>query len=302
MKKIISLCLAVGILLCLTGCVSQKEADALSDRITALEAQLSSAQKELSDAKKELTNAKDQIQQLQQDKNGLNAELAEKEQTIVDMQLTVESLQTQLDSALAEVDELKNGPDRALAAIRTAYEAKNWKEVISLANALHAKYPGMNQDQEAQELAASAQKTLDDEKAKAEAEAAKTLEEKVHGLIRITKLSCSRPNSAGGVGIDLHFVNMHPEKTIKYLEVSVYPYNAVGDMMDCDIRGYSRYTCEATGPYAPGQGLNAYTGWWWPNAWYNWNISYIELSGVRIRYTDGTSVSLSSKELPYAIW
>lgn len=295
MKCIISLILVICTLMCLSGCVTQEEVDTLNAKIASLE-------KNLAAANKQIDSLKDKNDTLNADLRDNKTALENANSALQQEQANAATLQEALNKALGEVDELKNGPDRALAAIRTAYEAKKWKEVISLSNSLHSKYPGMDQDIEARKLAADAQKVLDDEKAKAEAEAAKNAQDKVRGLIRITELSCSSPNSAGGVGINLHFVNMHPEKTIKYLYVTVYPYNAVGDMMDCDIRDYSSYTCEATGPFGPGQGINASTGWWWPNAWYNWNIKYIELSSVRIVYTDGTSVRLSSSELPYAIW
>lgn len=292
MKRIIAFCLAICLLLGLAGCVSQQEADQLSAQINQLQEELASAKKQLADVKKDLANAE---KSFKKDKAALEKEKASLSKELEQALNTISGLE-------AQVDELKNGPDRMLAQIRTAYDKKDWKSVVSLAKTLHSKYPGLDQDVEGQDLSKKAQQKIDEEKAKAEAEAAKTAKEKVRGLIRITKLSCSKPNSAGGVGINLYFVNKHPTKTIKYLYVSVYPYNKVGDMMDCDIRGYSRYTCEATGPFKPGKGINSSSNWWWPNAWYNWNITKIELSGVRIVYTDGTSVTLSSSELKYAIW
>lgn len=292
MKRIICFLLCIAMAACLFGCVPQSQVDALSadleSQIEKLESQLEQANKNIAD--------------LESDKSSLQGQLGSVSNELETALGSIADLESQLADANGQIDELKNGPDRSLAAVRNAYDAEQWKEVISLANALHAKYPGMDQDIEAQALAAAAQKTLDDIKAKEEAEAAKTMEDKVHSIIRITKLSCSTPNSAGGVGINLHFKNMDPEKTIKYLYVSVYPYNAVGDLMDCEIRGYSRYTCGATGPFAPGKGIDAGSGWWWPNAWYNSTIRYIELCGVRIEYTDGTYITLSSQELQYAIW
>ncbi len=276
-------------MLSLCGCVvPQKEMDAVNEQLAQVQAQLEQTQKELEETETKLKQSRSE-----------SDDLADQKKTLEDQ---VQQLQSTLQKTEKELDDLKNGPDVALAQIRTAFGEQDWNKVITLANALHGKFPGYNQDIEGLDLAAQAQKILDDEAAKAAAEAAKTLEDKVHGLIRITKLSCSSPNSADGVGINLHFINMHPEKTIKYLEVTVIPYNAVGDTQYCDIRNYSRYTCEATGPYAPGKGLTAKDNWWWPNAWYNSTIRSIKLSGVSIEYMDGTHVTLTKDELAYAIW
>ncbi len=289
MKRLITLILIACLSVSLCGCVvPQKEMDAVNEQLAQVESQLETTQKELKQTKNDLLNSQNTSDELTEQKTALENQIKELEATLQNVE--------------KELDDLKNGPDAALAQIRTAFEAQDWNNVITLANALHGKFPGYNQDIEGLDLAAQAQKVLDDEAAKAAAEAAKTLEDKVHGLIRITTLKCSSPNSADGVGIDLHFKNMHPEKTIKYLEVTVIPYNAVGDTQYCDIRNYSRYTCEATGPYAPGKGLTAQDNWWWPNAWYNSTIKYIELAGVSIEYMDGTYVTLSKDELAYAIW
>ncbi len=296
MKKITVLLLLLALLLGMTACgVPQEEVDALNEQIAKL-------QEDLQDARQETKDAEDTVKELKDQTESLENRLEDTQKQLTDTQKQLTDTENQLTAALAEVDELKNGPAAKLAEIRTAYESQDWKKVISLGNTLHSKYPGTDQDLEAVSLISFAQKRLDDEAAKAAAEAAKTMEDKVHGLIRITRLDCSSPNSAGGVGINLHFVNMHPEKTIKYLEVTVRPYNAVGDSQYCEIRNYSSYTCEATGPYAPGQGINAQTNWWWPNAWYNNTIKTVKLTGVSIEYMDGSYVNLKSDELPYAIW
>ncbi len=295
MKRFMALLLAACLALSLCGCVTQEDLDAAYEEVEELEEQLELAQGDLAQAKKDLQNTKDDLQQSEKEA----ADLADQKKSLEEQ---IAQLQDTLEATEKELDDLKNGPDAAIAQIRTAFEAQEWQKVVELANELHGKFAGYDQDIEGMNLAAQAQQTLDDEAAKAAAEAAKTVEDKVHGLIRITKLNCSSPNSAGGVGINLHFINMHPEKTIKYLEVTVVPYNAVGDTQYCDIRDYSRYTCEATGPYAPGKGLTASDNWWWPNAWYNNTIKTIELKGVFIEYMDGTYLSLSNDELQYAIW
>ena len=296
MKKLTALTLVFICLLSLCACgVKQEDYDALQADMGQVMAELEATSAQLKTAKQDIDKLNSRLDdaktQLENTKNELESTKTE-----------LESTKTQLEDVQGKYDELKNGPEAQLAAIRTAYDKQDWNEVIKLANTLHSKYPGYDEDVEAQQLAANAQKTIDDEKAKAEAEAKKTKEEKVHNIIRITRLECSRPNSAGGVGIYLEFINMHPEKTIKYLEVTVVPKNAVGDTQYCDIRDYARYTCEATGPYAPGDGLRPDDNWWWGNAWYNSTIKYIELTGVWVEYMDGTYTSIKSDELEFAIW
>ncbi len=295
MKRFIALLLAAGLALSLCGCVTQEDLDAAYEEVDELEEEMELVQNDLAQTRADLQNTKADLEQSRSEA----ADLADQKKALEEQ---VAQLQSTLEATEKELDDLKNGPDAAIAQIRTAFEAQDWNKVVSLANELHSKFAGYDQDIEGMNLAAQAQQTLDEEAAKAAAEAAKTVEDKVHGLIRITKLNCSSPNSAGGVGINLHFINMHPEKTIKYLEVTVVPYNAVGDTQYCDIRDYSRYTCEATGPYAPGKGLTASDNWWWPNAWYNNTIKSIELKGVFIEYMDGTYLSLTNEELQYAIW
>ena len=162
MKRTISLILAVFLLLCTCGCVSQKDVDTLNSRIAELEGNLSEAQSKVSGLNDDLSDANKTISELEKEKTDLTAALENSNQLLETAQNSAASLEAELTALQTELDELKNGPDRTLAAIRTAYENKNWKDVVSLANTLHSKYPGLDQDIEGQKLAASAQKTLDD--------------------------------------------------------------------------------------------------------------------------------------------
>lgn len=66
-------------------------------------------------------------------------------------------------------------------------------------------------------------------------------------IIRIAHTEVSRPNSADGVDFTI-FWNNKSNKIIKYITFSVEPYNAVGDKVTCDIRNYSRFNGQVTGP------------------------------------------------------
>ena len=303
MKKLIAVIMCCACMLSLCACgVKQEDYDALQADMGQVMAELEATAAQLKTAKQDIDKLKSRLDSANTELESTKTQLENTKTELESTKTQLESTKTQLEDVQGKYDELKNGPEAQLAAIRTAYDKQDWAQVVKLAKTLHSKYAGYDEDVEAQQLAANAQKTIDDEKAKAEAEAKKTKEEKVHNIIRITRLECSRPNSAGGVGIYLEFINMHPEKTIKYLEVTVVPKNAVGDTQYCDIRDYARYTCEATGPYAPGDGLRPDDNWWWGNAWYNSTIKYIELTGVWVEYMDGTYTSLTSDELEFAIW
>ena len=193
MKKLTALTLVFICLLSLCACgVKQEDYDALQADMGQVMAELEATSEQLKTAKQDIDKLNSRLDdaktQLENTKNELESTKTE-----------LESTKTQLEDVQGKYDELKNGPEAQLAAIRTAYDKQDWNEVIKLANTLHSKYPGYDEDVEAQQLAANAQKTIDDEKAKAEAEAKKTKEEKVHNIIRITRLECSRPNSAGDV-------------------------------------------------------------------------------------------------------
>ena len=177
--------------------------------------------------------------------------------TEVVVQEVPNKVDAETERVMAEIEAAKRAAEAELQKLKAEAEAARLQAEKEAAEAKAAIEKAKAEAARAQAEKEAAAAKAAAEIAKAEAEAAKTAKEKVRGLIRITKLSCSKPNSAGGVGINLYFVNKHPTKTIKYLYVSVYPYNKVGDMMDCDIRGYSRYTCEATGPFKPGKGINS---------------------------------------------
>lgn len=127
------------------------------------------------------------------------------------------------------------------------------------------------------------------------------MEKRVKNIVRVTKLQVSKPNSVGGVSVYIGFKNMS-DKVIKYITFEVVPYNAVGDIMRCEIRDYANFGCQATGPYATGEGIAGNNSAYWDCAWYNSTIASIQLRGIDIEYMDGTSVSLSGNELNYVIY
>lgn len=85
-------------------------------------------------------------------------------------------LSEQISTLTAENDELKNGAKKQLNDVKNAYEKGDWSKVIELANTLHSKYNGSEEDKEGQKLATESQKKIDEANAAKEAEKAKGYE------------------------------------------------------------------------------------------------------------------------------
>jgi len=99
-------------------------------------------------------------------------------------------------------------------------------------------------------------------------------------------------NSVGGVGWYTYIFN-HTQKTIKYLYISIIPYNAVNDAQSCSIRNQYQITCEVTGPLEPNTGQH----YGWDCLWYNSTIRYARITGIYIKYTDGSVKSSNGYDL-----
>lgn len=107
-------------------------------------------------------------------------------------------------------------------------------------------------------------------------------------------------NSVGGVSYALGFVNTS-DKTIKYLEADVEPFNRVGDKVADRIRGNAKATMKATGPYAPGtSNISGMPGMGAPRfgvVWYNGAVACAALVSIRIEFMDGENLSLEGDAL-----
>jgi uncharacterized protein YoxC len=218
------------------------------------------------------------------------------------------TLQASVDDLTAQLDYYQNGPDKLLGDIRNSLEAKKYNDVLTTAKKLHSDFNGSAQDKEGQDLAAKAQKAIDDaaaakaaEAAKAAAEAAKSVQDRVRSLIHVTKLAVGSPNSAGGVDLFIGYVN-NSDKVIKYITFTVAPYNAVGDVVYSEIGGTSTFNALDTGPKAKGEGLAGTYQWYWECAWYNWTITSARMSNIEIEYMDGTTEIITSDEVGYAFY
>jgi hypothetical protein len=115
--------------------------------------------------------------------------------------------------------------------------------------------------------------------------------EQAKKIIRISKFRTSFPNSAGGVDFSISWQNKS-EKVIKYANFTVEAYNAVDDIVSCEIRGNSEFTGQVTGPIKQNKWNYNDT---WANAWYNSTVKKIKVKQVEIEYMDGSKTSISGK-------
>lgn len=215
------------------------------------------------------------------------------------------SLSAEVEKLKTELDEVKNGAPNLLYQANQLFEDKKYDEVIKITSALHEKFNGSPQDKEGQRLASESERAIGEEiRIKKEeedriaAEALKSAQDKAREIIRVTKISTSRPNSAGGVDLFIGYRNMS-DKVIKYATFVITPYNRVGDIATCEIRGSSTFRARDEGPHKKREGLAGNYSWYWENAWYNWTISKLELTEIEIEYMDGTTVSLSGDDVKY---
>lgn len=110
-------------------------------------------------------------------------------------------------------------------------------------------------------------------------------------------------NSVGGVDVEIVWEN-RSEKVVKYIYFTVTPINAVGDAVECRITRESKKILKSTGPFEQFEGGYIYlsiTGeiWGdiWENVWYNGTVDHIQINSVEIEYMDGTSTTISGKDL-----
>ena len=112
--------------------------------------------------------------EIQVEKDALEEELKASKDTVSGLEKDLADAKAEITELSEKIDDLVNGPEALLVAIRNAYEAKDWAQVVSLAADLHAKANGSSEDTEAQSLSAKAAKEIEREEAAKAAEEAKS--------------------------------------------------------------------------------------------------------------------------------
>ena len=111
-------------------------------------------------------------------------------------------------------------------------------------------------------------------------------------VLSLNSVTLHSPNSAGGCDCSVYYTNKS-KKTIKYLYWNAYFYNAVNDLVSCDVSDDYSCTGKDTGPIAP----NANGGGRWDCVIYNWSANSIKLSYINIVYTDGTQTRIEEADI-----
>ena len=108
-------------------------------------------------------------------------------------------------------------------------------------------------------------------------------------------ISTSKPNSAGGVDVEIHFKHEGSTATgdVKYITFTVVPYNAVGDVMSSEIGNKSKTNLRLTGPIA----ARKESGGIWENVWYNSTITRSIITGIKIEYMTGTIITFAESDI-----
>ena len=112
------------------------------------------------------------------------------------------------------------------------------------------------------------------------------------GLINIESAVLCPPNSVGGCDYRFSYVNKS-RKTIKYLYWEGTIYNAVNDVVYCDIRRCCNYTGKDTGPVACG----ATGGGVWDCIIYNHSADTVKLNNIKITYLDGSNATINASDI-----
>ena len=98
------------------------------------------------------------------------------------------------------------------------------------------------------------------------------------------------PNSAAGVDVVINTINLS-DKTIKYINWTVVPYNAVGDKVRGEIRRRSEASMYETGPISPYERTSGS----WETIWYNYSITCMEITRLSIEYMDGSKKTYANR-------
>lgn len=114
----------------------------------------------------------------------------------------------------------------------------------------------------------------------------------VKNSIQLKTYSLDYANSVGGRDMFIRFYNIS-KKTIKYIRFECRYYNAVDDVVYCEIRNNSTFTGKVTGPIKYWEYYSAT----WDCPIYNWSAKKMDIIGITIDYMDGTHLRISKEEM-----
>lgn len=114
----------------------------------------------------------------------------------------------------------------------------------------------------------------------------------VKNSIQLKTYSLDYANSVGGRDMFIRFYNVS-KKTIKYIRFECQYYNAVDDVVYCEIRNNRTFTGKVTGPIKYWEYYSAT----WDCPIYNWSAKKMDIIGITIDYMDGTHLRISKEEM-----
>lgn len=245
--------------------------------------------------------------------NNYISEISTLQNEMINLQDKARDLENKLTQSLEEnnnlkkmVDQYENGAPKTLEEIKNAYNQNKFDDVKKLYKRLLQYHPESNEAGEAKKIIKEIEiieenerQRVEEEKEREKQQAERTAKEKARSILRISSVYPSKPNSVGGV--DLYITGQNKSgKDIKYIYFIVRPYNAVNDLVACEIRGSSYFKGKETGPIKSGRwfGKDGY----WETAWYNSTIKHVEIEKIEIEYMDDTSIELIGKDIDYIIY
>ena len=117
----------------------------------------------------------------------------------------------------------------------------------------------------------------------------------ISNSIELIEYDLQSPNSVGGCDMYIEYKNITKNKVMKYVIFECRYYNAVDDVVYCDIRGYSTFRGKVTGPIEYMKKDRCF----WDCPIYNWSARKMEIIGIEIDYMDGTKLNIGSEEMKY---
>ncbi|MCL2837551.1 MAG: hypothetical protein FWE04_00560 [Oscillospiraceae bacterium] len=189
--------------------------------------------------------------------------------------------------------------------VRHAYNAGDDFGVFRVYSEINTRFPDSEEYKEARQIVdivserreereESERIAREEREAEAAEDAQRARAERLRGIVRVTDVRVSRPNSAGGVDLWVDWTNMS-DRPIAYFDFTAVLYNAVGHRVNCDIGRTTNFRGRATGPFNRGQGNPR--GYHWRNAWWNNSGRSAILTEIRIEYMDGDRITISGDDL-----
>ena len=99
-------------------------------------------------------------------------------------------------------------------------------------------------------------------------------------------------DSADGIEVSINFENIY-DKTIKYVDFEVTPYNRVNDIAYSTIDGVSTKVIQSVDFIAPNESYKAH----WKPIWYNPTIAYIKINSIKVTFSDNTIISVPKNSI-----